>query len=59
MKKLYNLGARSMRVWPRPGLQCSVMEIDHEIFSAVILSLPMIQVGQLSVSGDRMITSTG
>ena len=49
MKKLYNLGARSMQVWPLPGLQCSVMEFDHEIFSAVILSLPMIQVGQLSV----------
>ena len=32
------------------------MEIDHEIFSTVILSLPMIQEGQLSVSGERMYT---
>ena len=31
-------------------------EIDHEIFSAVILSLPLIQEGQLSVSGERMCT---
>ena len=29
---------------------------DHEIFSAVILSLPLIQEGQLSVSGERMCT---
>ena len=28
--------------------------IDHEIFSTVILSLPLIQKGQLSVSGERM-----
>ena len=27
---------------------------DHEIFSTVILSLPLIQEGQLSVSGERM-----
>ena len=26
----------------------SIMEIDHEIFSRVILSLPLIQEGQLS-----------
>ena len=32
------------------------MEIDHEIFSMVILSLPLIQEGQLSVSGERMCT---
>ena len=30
------------------------METDREIFSAVILSLPLIQEGQLSVSGERM-----
>ena len=29
---------------------------DHEIFSVVILSLPLIQEGQLSVSGERMCT---
>ena len=32
------------------------VDIDHEIFSAVILSLPLIQEGQLSVSGERMCT---
>ena len=34
----------------------SIVEIDHEIFSTVILSLPLIQEGQLSVSGERMCT---
>ena len=32
------------------------VKIDHEIFSTVILSLPLIQEGQLSVSGERMCT---
>ena len=32
------------------------VEIDHEIFSTVILSLPLIQEEQLSVSGERMCT---
>ena len=32
------------------------VEIDHEIFSTVILSLPLIQAGLLSVSGVRMCT---
>ena len=41
---------------PRQGRQHSFMEIDHEIFSMVILSLPQIQEGQLSVSGERMST---
>ena len=36
--------------------QHSFVEIDHEIFSAVILSLLLIQEGQLSVSGERMCT---
>ena len=34
----------------------SFLEIDHEIFSMVILSLLLIQEGQLSVSGERMCT---
>ena len=38
------------------GRQHSFMEIDHEIFSTVILSLLLIQEGQLSVSGERMCT---
>ena len=41
---------------PHRGWQHSFVEIDHEIFSTVILSLPLIQEGQLSVSGERMCT---
>ena len=40
----------------RRGRQHSFVAIDHEIFSTVILSLPLIQEGQLSVSGERMCT---
>ena len=38
------------------GQHHSFMEIDHEIFSTVILSLPLIQKGQLLVSDQRMCT---
>ena len=41
---------------PRRGRQHSFVEIDHEIFSTVILSLPLIQEGQLPVSDERMCT---
>ena len=41
---------------PRRDRQHSFVEIDHEIFSTVILSLPLIQERQLSVSGERMCT---
>ena len=41
---------------PSRGRQHSFVEIDHEIFSPVILSLPLIQEGQVSVSGKRMCT---
>ena len=44
------------RVQPRRGQQHSFMEIDHEIFATVILSVLLIQEGQLSVSGKRMCT---
>ena len=50
------------RVQPRRGQQHSFVKIDHEIFSdyeifsTVILSLPLSQEGQLSVSGERMCT---
>ena len=47
---------RRLRVRAPPGRQHSFVEIDHEIFSTVILSLPLIQEGQLSVSGERMCT---
>ena len=40
----------------RRGRQHSFVDIDHEIFSTVILSLPLIQEGQLSSSGERMCT---
>ena len=50
------LETRRSRVQPRRGRQHSFVEIDHEIFSTVILSLPLIQEGQLSVSGERMCT---
>ena len=32
------------------------VEMGHEIFSTAILSLALIQVGQLSVTGERMCT---
>ena len=32
------------------------METDHEVFSMVILSIPLIQEGQLSVSDERVDT---
>ena len=35
------------------------VEIDHVIFSTVILSLPPIQEGHLSVSGERIFTNIG
>ena len=41
---------------PRRGRQHSFLEIDNEIFSTVILSISLIQEGQLSVSGERMCT---
>ena len=40
----------------RRGQRHSFVEIDHEIFSTVILSPPLIQEGQLSVSGEKMCT---
>ena len=42
---------------PRRGRQHSFVEIDHEIFSKVILTLPLIQEGQLSVLGEIMLTA--
>ena len=35
------------------------VDIVHEIYSTVILSLPQILEGQLSVSGEKMCTRTG
>ena len=47
---------RRLQVPPPPGGQHSFVEIDHEIFSTVILSLPLIQEVLSSVSGERMCT---
>ena len=47
---------RRLRGRPLPGRQHSFVEIDHEIFSWVIHYLPLIQEGQLSVSGERICT---
>ena len=38
------------------GRQHSFVEIEHELFSTIILFLPLIQEGQLSVSSERMCT---
>ena len=43
-----------LHTWKGRGRQHSFMESDHEIFSTVILPLPLIQEGQLS--GERMCT---
>ena len=44
---------------PRLVRQHSFIEIDHEIFSTVILSLPLILEGQLTVSGKKNVHNTG
>ena len=46
---VFPTGEKGRRFDPRRGRQHSFMEIDHEIFSTVILSLPLIQEGQLSI----------
>ena len=53
------LETRRSRIRPprgRPPRQHSFVEIDHEIFSTVILSLPLFKEGHLSVSGERRCT---
>ena len=51
---------RLVCIWLRrfePGVrQHSFVEIGHEIISMAILSLPLIQTEQLSVTGERMFT---
>ena len=51
----WRLGGRGFG--PGQVRQHSFVEIGHEIFSTVILSLPLIQKRQSSVSGERMCTS--
>ena len=47
---------RRLRVQTPLGRKHSFVENGHEIFSTVILTLLLIQEGQLSVSGERMCT---
>ena len=54
-----SLEIRRLRVRLPPGWQHSIVEIDHEILSTVILSLPLIQEGQLSVSDEKNVHNTG
>ena len=37
----------------------NILSWRHELSSTIILSLPLIQEGQLPISGERMCTSTG
>ena len=48
------LETRRSGVQPPPRSATFFRGDYHEIFSTVILSLPLIQEGQLSVSGERM-----
>ena len=50
-----NCGSRDRKFEPQPS-HITFMEIDHEIISTVILSLPLIQEWQLSVTGESMLT---
>ena len=50
---MMQLMIRRLQVRPPPDRQYSFMAIDHEIFCMVILSLPLIQEEQLSVSGEK------
>ena len=47
---------KRLRVRPLSGWQHSFVEIGQEIFSTVILTLQLIQEGQLSVTGEKMCT---
>ena len=47
---------RKLLVRPPPGPHHFFVAIDHKIFSTAIVSLSLIQEGQLSVSGERMCT---
>ena len=51
------LDARPIGDQEAVGRQYSFVEIDNRIFSTIILSLPLILEGQLSVSGERMSTN--
>ena len=51
------IGDQEVAGWIPAGLACNILSwrfIVHKIFSTLILSLPLIQEGQLSVSGENM-----
>ena len=57
IKIFYLLSYFSNLSWiRRPTWDQDIVEMDHEIFSTVNFFLPLIQEGQLSVSGKRMCT---
>ena len=49
----------SLAFWCSWSGKRSFIEIDQEIFSMAILSLPLMLVEHLSVTGERMCMSTG
>ena len=51
-------GNQELRVRPPLCRQHSFVKINLEIFSTVILSLLLIQKGQLSVSGERLLNAS-
>ena len=55
---ILNTGIRRLLVPPLSGQhrEHSFLEIDHKILSTTIISLLLIQEGQLSFSGERMCT---
>ena len=55
-RTLYQLSYRG-RWFKMSRFDLPAVEIGHEIISTAILSLLLIQVGQLSVTGERMCTS--
>ena len=50
---------RRLHVQSFPGRQHSVVGIDHEIFSMVILSLPLIQKGSCQFLAKECSSNTG
>ena len=52
---MYDLFSWSRGLDP-PVRQHSFVDMGHEIISTAILSLALIQVGQLSVTGERVCT---
>ena len=54
MSLFFKSGDEILHFYMLPCRQHSFVEFDHEKKSTVILSIPLIHEGQLSVSGERM-----